>query len=632
MTFLLKWAEAIDKIIKPTARTCNFMAVSMLGVMVILVVTHVFGRFLFNAPLSGLPELEGYSLVVLAFLGLAYAGVVKAHVRVDIIVNKFPIWLQHVIDTCTGLTSLTLWVFIAWRSFEYALKVMDPMVGSAWLEIPIFPFIFLIVFGSVLFWFVLISDILRSIHGAVNEGKLKALWIPFGLVVIAGISLVALLVELPMSTYVVGLLGIGLLIIFLFLRMPIAFAMGFVGLLGVWYFRSWEASAMVVGTLPYYTSSWFVLAVVPLFVLMGQFCFHAEISKEIFNSAYAWLGRLPGGIASATIGGCAGFAAICGDSLSTAATMGTVSLPEFKRFKYDDSLATGVLAAGGTLGILIPPSMGFIYYSLITEQSAGQLFIAGIVPGICLASLFILVTTIRTILNPKLGPPGPTTTWAKKFKSLAGTWPMFALFFMVVGGIYMGVFTVIEAGGVGSLGALLILLIKKRFTFKKLTNALLDTGRIAAMLIIIFVGVFIMGVFMTSSDVPLQTAEFISDLQLNRYIILALILLVYVILGMLMNIVPMIMLTLPIFYPMIVFMGFDLIWFGVVMVIMMEMGQITPPIGINVFVIAGVAKTVPMGAIFKGIMPFWAIEIVFLVILTAFPQIALWLPSMMWGD
>ncbi len=632
MTFLLKWAEAIDKIVRPVTRICNFVAVSMLGLMVLLVVTHVFGRFLFNAPLSGLPELEGYSLVILAFLGLAYTGVVKGHVRVDLIVNRFPVWIQHVVDTCIGLTTLTLWVLIAWRSFQYALKVMDPMVKSAWLELPIFPFIFLIVFGSILFWFVLLSDIFRSISGAISEGKIKALWIIPGLLVVIGIGLVALFVDLPIIDFTVGLIGIGLLIILLFLRMPIAFAMGFVGVLGVWYFRGWDASSMVLGTMPYITSSWWVLAVVPLFVLMGQFCFHAEISRDIFKSAYAWLGHLPGGIASATIGGCAGFAAICGDSLSTAATMGTVALPEFKRFHYDDSLATGVLAAGGTLGILIPPSMGFIYYSLITEQSAGKLFIAGIIPGIALASLFILVTTIRCAINPKLGPPGPKTTWSTKFRSLAGTWPMLVLFLTVVGGIYLGVFTVIEAGGIGSLGAFLILLIKGKFTLERFKNSLLDTGRIATMLIIIFVGVFMMGIFLTTSDVPMQTAQYISQLQLNRYVILFLILLVYVILGMLMNIVPMIMLTLPIFYPMIVFMGFDLIWFGVVMVIMMEMGQITPPIGINVFIIAGVAKTVPMGTIFKGVLPFWAIEIVFLVVLTAFPKIALWLPSIMWGD
>lgn len=604
----------------------------MLIGIVLALVANVVGRYVFLAPISGLIDVEGSLLVILTFMAIAYTGILKGHVRVDLIVNKFPLWVQHVVDTCTGMTSLTLWAFIAWRSFEWALDGMFPRLhGTETLDMPICIFVFIIVFGSVLLWLVLISEILRSIHGAITEGRLKALWILPGLGMIAGVSLAALNVELPMSGYTVGLIGIGLLMILLFLRMPIGFAMGFIGLIGVWYFRGWPASYMVMGAVPYYTSSWYLLIVVPLFILMGEFCFHAEISKDLYETAYAWLGRLPGGIASATIGGCAGFSAICGDSLATAATMGTVALPELKRYNYDDTLATGCLAAGGTLGILIPPSMGFIFYSLITEESTGQLFIAGIIPGIVLASLFILSITLRARLNPKLGPPGLSTTWVEKFKALKGTWAMLVLFVLVIGGIYMGIFTVIEAGGIGAFGALVMMFIKRRFSFKTLWDALLSTGRTTAMLVVIMIGVFILGFFITTSEVPIETAEMINDLEVNRYIILTLILLVYVMLGCLMNIIPMIILTLPIFYPTIVFLGFDLIWFGVIMVVMMEMGQITPPIGMNVFIIAGVARTVPLGTIFKGIMPFVMVEVLFIVMLTMFPQIALWLPNMMWA-
>ena len=630
MTFLTRWADSLESAIKPVARVSNFIGVSMLVFIVMLIVSHVIGRFVFLAPIAGLLDIEGLLLVVLTFMAISYTGLLKGHVRVDMIVRRFPIWVQHVLDTCTGLASLTFWVILIWRSFEFAIELLGPPVrGTDIIEIPIPPFVFIIVLGSTLFVLVLITEILRSLHGALTEGKLKALWILAGIGLIVGVCYVCLNVELPMGDFTVGLIGIVLLMILLFLRMPIGFAMGFVGLLGTWYFRSWEASYMVMGTIPYYTANWYLLIVVPLFILMGEFCFHAQISRELYETAYAWLGRLPGGIASATIGGCAGFAAICGDSLATAATMGTVALPELKKFNYDSSLSTGALAAGGTLGILIPPSMGFIFYALITEESTGELFIAGIIPGICLASMFILSITIRAWLNPKLGPPGPPTTLREKLKALSGTWSMLLLFVLVIGGIYAGFFTVIEAGGIGAFGAFLMVLIKRRFTWKTFVSALLETGRTTSMLVVIMIGVFILGIFMTTSEVPLDTAEFINTLEVNKYIILTLILIIYVILGMLMNIIPMIILTLPIFYPTIVFLGFDMIWFGVIMVIMMEMGQITPPIGMNVFVIAGVAKDIPLGTIFKGIMPFWAVEVIFIIILTAFPQIALWLPSLM---
>jgi len=628
--FLARWADALDDAIRPTARVFNFIGIFMLVAMVLLLVVNVVGRFVFRLPMSGFSELEELLLVTLSFFALPYTGLIKGHVRVDLILRRFPTWVQHVIDTCTGIASLTLWVFIALQSLKWGISNIGEL-KTVFLGIPIPPFVFILVFGSMFFWLVLVIEILRSIHGAITTGGLKALSIIAGLGLLVGLCLVALYVDLPMSKLTAGLIGILLLMILIFLRMPIGFAMGFMGLIGVWYFRGWEASYMIMGAKPFYTAAWYLLIVVPLFILMGEFCFHAEISRDLYSTAYAWLGRLPGGIASATIGGCAGFAAICGDSLATAATMGTVALPELKRYGYDDSLATGSLAAGGTLGILIPPSMGFIFYSLITEESTGKLFIAGIIPGVVLASLFILSITIRSWLNPKLGPPGPPTTFKEKLIALRGTWAMLVLFGLVIGGIYMGVFTVIEAGGIGAFGALLMVFIKRRFTWQKFISALLETGRTTCMLVMIMIGVYILGFFMTTSEVPLVTAQMINDLEINRYIILTLILFIYVILGMLMNIIPMILITLPIFYPTIVFMHFDLIWFGVIMVIMMEMGQITPPIGMNVFVIAGVAKTVPLGTIFKGIMPFWIVEVVFIIILTAFPQIATWLPSMMWA-
>ena len=629
MRFLTRWADGIERTLRPITEVCNFTAMIALLIMVFLLTANVIGRYAFDSPVKGTEEFEEFLLVIVCYFGLAYTGLLKRHIRVDLIMSRFPEWVGHVVDTVTALMALMLWVMIAWRTFEAAIKNMDPMITSPVMHWPIFPFILIVAFGSFLLWFVLIAEIMRSLHGAITAGGKKALWIIAGIAIACGICVVALVTKLPVSMFTAGLLGIGLLLLLLFLRMPIAFAMGFVGLIGVWYFRGWVASTVVMGTTPYYTVAWYVIVVVPLFIMMGEFCFHAGLSRELYDTGYTFLGRLPGGLASATVAGCAGFAAICGESLATAATMGAVSLPEMKRFKYADSLATGCVAAGGTLGILIPPSMGFIFYAIITEQSIGELFIAGIIPGIMLASLFILSITIRARFNPTLGPPGPSTTWIQKLKALKGTWAVLVLFIVVIGGIYLGVFTPIEAGGIGAFGALLMMVIKGKFNRKNLISSLMETGRTTAMIVTIFVGVFILGYFMSTSEVPLVLADIIAGLVLNRYIILAIILIVYVILGCLMNIIPMILLTLPIFWPTIVAMDFDPIWFGVIMVIIMEMGQITPPIGMNVFAISGVAGNVPLGTIFKGIFPFVLVEMVFIVILTIFPQIATWLPGLM---
>ncbi|MYE36544.1 MAG: TRAP transporter large permease, partial [Rhodobacteraceae bacterium] len=328
---------------------------------------------------------------------------------------------------------------------------------------------------------------------------------------------------------------------------------------------------------------------------------------------------------------CGGFAAICGESVAAAATMGSVSLPEMKKYNYDDSLATGSVAAGGTLGILIPPSIGFVVYGIITEQSIGKMFMAGIIPGIILTTGFCLAVYVQCILNPKLGPKSKRFTLQQIARSIFDIWPVAALFAAVIGGIYSGILTPTEAGGVGASGALLIALFSKGFNRQKLFNALLEATTTSAMIFTILIGVGLLGYFVTLTDIPREFANFLGSLDVSRYVIFILILLLYLVLGMVMNIIPMMMLTLPILFPTVVGLGFDPIWFGVIMVIMMEMGQITPPIGINVFVIHGVAKKydVRMATIYRGIIPFVIVEVLVIILLTIFPEITLWLPNSM---
>lgn len=434
-----------------------------------------------------------------------------------------------------------------------------------------------------------------------------------------------------MSPLTVGIIGIGFLFLLFASGMPIGFVMALVGFLGYSYLVSLQAGLTILGLTFYATAASYTLSVIPLFVLMGQFAAHSGLSRDIYYAIYRWIGHLRGGLAMATIGGCAGFAAISGSSLATAATMGTVALPEMQRYKYDSSLATGTVAAGGTLGILIPPSVTFIVYAMLTEESIGRLFIAGIFPGLLLATLFMLTIYIHARLKPHLAPPAPRANLKERLVALRGVWGMVVLFVLVIGGIYMGVFTPTEAAGVGAFGAFVFALGKRQLTRQNLTSSLVEMGRITAMIFIIIIGAYIFGYFLAVTRIPSQVADFIGGLQLSRYVILAVIVVLYIILGMFMEGFAILVLTIPILFPLILALGFDPIWFGVVIVIMMETAMITPPVGINVFVIKGVAKDVPMYTIFRGILPFWLAMVVCIVILTAFPQIALFLPSFMKG-
>ena len=432
-----------------------------------------------------------------------------------------------------------------------------------------------------------------------------------------------------MSSEMIGVIGIGVLFLLLFLRLYIGVAMALVGFLGFSYLSGISTGLSLFGMVPYATGSFYTFSIIPLFVLMGQIAFYSGMSEDIYKTVHKWMGHLPGGLAMATILGCAGFAAISGSSLATAATMGTVALPEMKKYRYNESLATGSIAAGGTLGILIPPSIGFVMYGILTEESIGRLLLAGIFPGIMLAGLYILTVYIQCKVKPELAPPGPSSTIKEKLLSLGGTWGMLLLFVVVMGGIYLGVFTPIEAAGVGAFGALIIAMIRRHMSFSSILRSLQDTMRTTAMIFLILIGAEIFNLFLGVTKLPMHLADFIGALALPNFVVLSTILLLHVILGCVMDGIAMIILTIPVIFPLIEAMGFDPIWFGVLLVIVLEMGLITPPVGMNVFVIKGVAKDVPLGTIFKGIWPFLIACVIAISIIMMFPEIALYIPTRM---
>jgi C4-dicarboxylate transporter, DctM subunit len=431
-----------------------------------------------------------------------------------------------------------------------------------------------------------------------------------------------------MSPTTIGIIGLVALVVLIFTRMPIGFLMAIVGFIGFSAIVNVNAASTLLAKDLVAVFSSYNLTVIPLFVLMGQIAFHTGISRRLFDTAYKFIGHWPGGLAIATVGACAGFAAICGSTNATAATMGSTCLPEMKRYNYDPGLACGVVAAAGSLGILIPPSVIFIVYGILTEQSIGKLFISGVIPGIMLATLFVITILIWVRLKPELAPRGPKTTFKEKLMSLAGTGETLLLFILVMGGLFTGLFTPTEAGAVGAFGALAIALVRRTITWKAFLQSLMETTRISCMIMMIVAGATVFGHFLAISRIPFDIANSILGLDLPHAVIMIMIVAIYILGGCFLDSLALIMLTIPIFYPVVVQLGYDPIWFGVIIVMVTQIGVITPPVGVNVYVVHGVARDVPMYAIFRGAMPLLIALIIGTLLLIPFPQLALFLPGL----
>ena len=432
-----------------------------------------------------------------------------------------------------------------------------------------------------------------------------------------------------MSAELIGLIGVVILVVLLlFFRMWIGLAMALVGSLGILYLQGFKQAFGVMCTVPYETVAYYPIAALPLFVLMGVIVGNTSIGEDLYYAVYKWIGSLRGGLASATVLACAVFASITGSSATGTVLMSKVALPQMRRYEYDDAMASGCIASAGTMGILIPPSMGFILYGLLTEQSIGKLFMAGFLPGILLTILMILAITIITAFRPEAGPAGPKTTFKEKVASLKRIWHVMLLFLLVLGGIYGGIFTPTEAGAIGAFGAFVIVVITRQLTRKIFQEILKESVTTSAMIFFIVVGAFIFMKFLGISKLPFALVKIIEQLQVSKYVIIAGIILLYILLGMFLEIYSAVTFTIPIIYPIIVALGFDPIWFGVIIVLIIEMGLITPPVGMNVFILSGMTG-IPLDTIFRGIVPFFIAMVICVLLLVIFPEIALFLPRTM---
>ena len=426
-----------------------------------------------------------------------------------------------------------------------------------------------------------------------------------------------------------SLVGFAVLLFVVFVGFPLGFAMVVVGFVGFGLVRGWEPALETVGQLILDFSMSYSFSVLPLFVLMGAFVYRAALSEDLYDASNAWLGHYKGGLAMATVAACGGFSAVSGSSVATAATMAKVAMPSMRRYRYSENLAAGTIAAGGTMGILIPPSIALVIYGIIVEEDVGKLFIAGILPGVITVLLYILVIRLLIAFRPDLGPPGPWTPWRDRFRALKSVWGIVALFVLVLGGIYLGVFTPTEAGGIGAVGAAAFAVSRRKMGWRAFCGALVEAGQTTTMVFSVAFGAVILSNFMNISGMPNYIVGWVDSLDIAPIAVVLVICLIYVALGCVFEGIGMILLTVPIFFPVVQSLGFDLIWFGIVVIMVTEISLITPPIGMNVFVLKTILPEMSLWGIFGGIGPFFIADIVRLMLVVFIPGLALYLPGLM---
>ncbi|HYE38952.1 MAG TPA: TRAP transporter large permease, partial [Ramlibacter sp.] len=424
-----------------------------------------------------------------------------------------------------------------------------------------------------------------------------------------------------------ALIGFAAIFVLALLRVPLAFAMGLVGFAGVWLTRGWLPALASTSQVVYETGFAYTLSVIPLFILMGNFVARAGLAHELFQAAYAFIGHVRGGLAHATIAACAGFGAICGSSIATAATMSKVAYPSMRKLGYSDSLSTGVMAAGGTLGIMIPPSTIMVIYGIVTQTNIGHLFAAGVIPGLLTASMLMLTVAVMTSRDPEHAPPGERLSWRERWRALRGIWGVVVLVVVVLGGIYGGFFTATEGAGFGAAGAFLFALLRRRLTWGVLFQVLVESARTTAMLFTLLIAATLFANFVNFTTLPMDLKDWIEHLGLSPTMIIVAMMAVYVLLGTVMEELTMVLLTLPLFFPIVTSLGFDPLWFGVLVVMIVQIGLISPPVGMNLFVLNALLPGVGLAQIFRGCWPFVVTMVVTLGLLIAFPQLSLWLPS-----
>lgn len=627
---LERLAACLDKSVTPVARLFNGVGASMSLLMVLLVTANVFSRDILGISLAAVVELEEIMLVVLVFGAMAHAQLNQKHINVDFFTARLSEAMQTRLVCLTRTLGGLFFLLMAWQSLVISKTYWVENETTLMLQMSKAPLTLIIALGWLLVSLGLFRDALKGM-GKLAQSKQGAWTGPISalaLVIMLGIFAPAWLgweIDPESNQWVWALALLSLL----FSGLLIGAALGLLGALGMALCFGTDAGLGLMQTVPLSSTASYSLCVIPFFILMGEICFHSGLSDKLYRAAYRWVGHWPGGLAIATVLACGAFSAVSGSSLATAATMGTVALPEMRRYGYKDMLATGAIAAGGTIGILIPPSVILIIYGVLVEVSIAELFFAGVIPGLISLVYYVIAILIWTRLRPDLAPPGPRYRMGERVRSLAQTWEVLVLFLIVMGGIYGGWFTPTEAGAIGAAGALIFGLIRRRITYGNMKSSLLTTGRTTAMVFLVVIGTAVFGYFLTSTQIPMRLAEWAANLPVPPFVVISAIIACCFVLGCVMGTLPLVFITVPIFAPVVESLGYDLVWFGVVMVVVSEIGLITPPVGMNVFIMKGVADDVPLDTIFKGIFPFLLADIVRLITIIAFPALTLFLPQLL---
>ncbi|MFH2129812.1 MAG: TRAP transporter large permease subunit [bacterium] len=629
------WLVDFSRLLKRALYPFGFGSIIVSGAAVILmmmvIVVDVTSRNVFNISLPGATGVVRVLMILAVFGGMSYTALKSAHIRVDIFINKFSKQVRQSVITAADLLAFGVIVVIAVGTFVEAQTLWNEQGNTGLLRIPFAPFAFATAIFLVFFAVALLIDFLESTGEIIAGGDNVALYLIPSIVIVAGLFFLALdpsVIPIKTSSGIAGIISLIFMFVLIFLGVHIGAAMAFITLFGLSYLVSPEAGRTLLSMTSQSIASDYIWSVFPLFAFLGIMASSIGFGKDIYETAYKWLGSLPGGLAVATVAGCGGFAAIVGDSTTGVVAMSAISYPEMKARKYSERLSTGCICAGGALGILIPPSLGLLVYGIITEQSIGKLFLAALLPGILEALALMLYIYVICKRNPELGPPGNRSTLTEKLSSLKNAWHIIILFILVLGGIYSGIFTAYEAAAIGSFAVVIMGIFTKRLNFKIFFDSIIEASKMTSLILFIFVYANALGQLLAISQVPMTLANFVTGLDVNRYGTLFAIYILYLLLGCVMNVIPAMILTLPIIFPTIINLGFDPIWFGINVTILLEIGVLTPPIGMNVFAMSGIIKDVPINTIFRGVFPFWMVMLFVLAILTLFPQISLFLISL----
>lgn len=604
-----------------------------LFLMMALTVADVVLRNLFAVVVPGGMEMTGLLMILVALSTLSAVELDRSHVRVDLVLQAVPEFVRLPMIAGGLLLTFVMMVITAAQILGQAEYLRDNAIVTGVLGVPEWPFVLCATLFVLLFALAALNNLAATLGAVarlrdVRSVAILVLWAA----AVAAIFCLALYPDvLPVAVprHLMGIFSIALCFVLIFLGVHVAAAMAVTALTGIALLIGPTASLTSLGTTTIDVVSDQTWSVVPLFTWMGLIVVASGFAEGLYRSAYRWVGSLPGGLASASTVACAGLSSIVGDTLSGVYSMGAIALPQMRSYGYDMKFAAASIACAATIGVMIPPSIAFIVYGMITEVSIGKLFIAGVLPGILFAGILILLITVRARISPELAPRGERSTWTERLASSAEIWPVLLLMLLVLGGIYTGLVTPNEAGGLGVFGALVIAALSRRLTLSALWRSIEQTLRLSAGIIVIFMFATAFSRFIAISGLTSQLADWIIGMHLGKYQLIAAILLFYVLIGMFMNALPALVLTVPLFFPIAMSAGFDPVWFGVVVVIMVELGVVTPPIGVNVFAIATMTSEVSMYDIFRGVFPFWIAFVILIALIVAFPQICLFLPSLM---